>query len=293
MLAPCFARHIGERVGHDAAIVQTDDPARVAHHHLVVGREDERRVVLAVQLFHKFKDILARMRVEVRRRLVREYDGRLLDEGARYRDTLLLAAGHFHRAAVFHPGKADLGENREHPLVDLQVAQALHELKRKRDVLARGENGNQVIALEDKTDFLLARQVPLPAAEPRELLPVEGDLARADRIEATDQIEERRLPRARRPGEREKLALTDLERDAPKRLDFLHAGVVHLRDLVDRYHFSVPLPARKPASSDSSSSRYSIRASEPAFVIVMSVRGLLSAKYFSVEIKPASSSVFS
>src|SRR5260370_7151448 len=76
---------------HDA-VGDRDCTFRVAHHLRIVRRDEERGMFGVVQPVHQRQDRVAGLRVEVRRRLVGEYQRRGVGESARDRDPLPLSA---------------------------------------------------------------------------------------------------------------------------------------------------------------------------------------------------------
>src|SRR5581483_3930968 len=73
----------------------------------VVGRDDEREAELGLERVDQVEHALARVGVEVARRLVAQQELGLLDERARDRDSLRLAAGQLRREMVELRGEAD------------------------------------------------------------------------------------------------------------------------------------------------------------------------------------------
>ena len=120
----------------------------------------------------------------------------------------------------------------------------------------------------------------LPPSDPT-WTPADIDFAAARRIEAANQVQQRRLSRARRPHEREKITLRNLEVDALQHFDALvasrvvllnvadaHKRIGHRQPDVGRYCFSVTIapvtsvgggetttrsPARSPATTSTRS----------------------------------------
>ena len=64
----------------------------------VMGDDDQRLAPLPVKLAHERQAIAGRLAVEVARRLIRPYDGRIVDQRPCNGDPLALAAGEFGRA---------------------------------------------------------------------------------------------------------------------------------------------------------------------------------------------------
>src|SRR5438067_6559449 len=161
----------------------------------VVRREDDRHAALGAQVEQELDDLGRGLGVEVAGRLVREQQAGLVQERARDRDPLLLAAREPGRKLVLSPGESDGGEERSRPLV-LVERDAMGK-GRRRDVVEARQRRQEVEALEDEAD-------PPPVGHLR--APVElGDEEVADldpslvgRVHRADHVEQRRLPRAGR-----------------------------------------------------------------------------------------------
>src|SRR5437667_9417556 len=78
-------------VAEDRPVSQLYHPARIARGGRVMGYEKDRHATLDVQMCKQVEDRAGRPRIEVSRRLVRQYETWLGDEGAREGHTLLLA----------------------------------------------------------------------------------------------------------------------------------------------------------------------------------------------------------
>jgi hypothetical protein len=105
--------------------------------------------------------------------------------------------------------------------------------QRQLDVLLRRQHRHQVVALEDEADVLGApggQRVRCPA---RRCAGRRRELAGAGRVEAADQVEQGGLARARRPHQRDEVALGDVQVDAVQHLDALGAADVGLGQAAD------------------------------------------------------------
>ena len=123
----------------------------------------------------------------------------MVDERARDRDTLLLAAGELVRERVHLVREADEVQHLGHLPPDRRGALALH-LQGVRDVLGGGPVRQQLEVLEDAAD-VAAQQRDLRALQPAELAAADDDLARG-RLELLQDEPDRRsscpTPRRRR-----------------------------------------------------------------------------------------------
>ena len=158
---------------------------------------------------------LALARVQVAGRLVGENDLRVRDHRARHGDELLLAARELVRIEILLADDRELVED----VADHALALGLLDVAiRERDVevLVDGEVIEQVIALEHEADVLLVQLGAVLRAELVHRLIEEVVLAGPGAVVHADDVEQRRLAGARRPHDRDELALLDVDVDAPQ-----------------------------------------------------------------------------
>src|SRR5439155_21279242 len=89
------------------------------------------------------------------------------------------------------------------------------------DVLERRQRRDQVELLEDEAERAQPQLCEGAVAERREVAALEEHLPARRAVERAEQLQQRRLPRAARPLERDELAGLDLERHV---LDRIHRG---------------------------------------------------------------------
>src|SRR6266511_3542498 len=219
----------------DPPVGDPDDRVRVGHDLRVVRREDERRAVAPVHLAHEVDDGLAGRRVEVRGRLVGEDEARVRDEGAGDRDALALAPGELARAVAGVLVEADRVEERLDPPPPLGLRERSLQEQRELDVLEDREDRDEVEGLEDEADRPEPEVRECPLGEPSGVPPVHDDRPRGRRVYAADEVEERRLPGARRAGDGEELALPHLDRGVAHRRHLGLPEQVDLRDVLHRH----------------------------------------------------------
>ena len=144
--------------------------------------------------------LAAQLLVERGERLVEQQHARPLDQRARERDALALAAGELMRLApleAFEPHERQhLGNARG----DLLLRQAVL-LQPEGDIARDGEMRKQRVALEHHVDRPPVRR------HAGQILAVEQDAARVRRLEAGEHAQQRGLAAAGRPEQREELAL--------------------------------------------------------------------------------------
>ena len=184
--------------------------------------------------------------VEVARRFVGEQDARPVDEGARDRDALALAAREFRRpvtepvtesAGLEEPGRRVA--DRRPPRRPREPSDADHRGQHR--VLEDRQLGQQVVELEHEADVAVPVAVLPPRTEAAQVLARETDRSRAriGAVEPAEDVEERRLPRARTPDDRDPLALGDRDRRVAEDGHLVPAepvGLAHAGGVEDRRH---------------------------------------------------------
>ena len=169
----------------------------------------------------RVEDLAAGRVVEVAGRLVGEQEGRPGDEGPGDGDALLLAGRQLVGLV------AGLGAPRSTSSMTSRIAVAqlaprrigAGDGERQADVLGDIEQRDQVERLEDEPRPVAAQARGRLVGQLADGLALEDHRPFGRLVQAAEQLEQRRLAGARRPHQRQELALGDLERDAPQRLD--------------------------------------------------------------------------
>ena len=213
-------------VGEHLAVAHHHPPPRVRRDVGLV-RDHDHGVAGARELVEQRHDLLRRGRVEVAGGLVGEQDRRTVDQRARDGDALALPARELvgmvahavlEADALERLGGAPAALGARHPRVD----------HRQLDVLERGGARQQMEGLEHEPDLAVADAGELVLRGVLDRLLVEAIGAGAGRVEAADQVHQRRLAAARGAHDGEVLALLDVEVDAGERADGLrphHVGL--------------------------------------------------------------------
>ena len=207
----------------EAAVLQHGHA--VGHHQrllLVVGDHDEGDADLVLQALQLELHGAAELFVERGERLVEQEHARPLDQSARQRHALLLAAGELLGAAAGELGQMRGAQDRVDALGDLGPGEPLH-LQPVGDVAAHAHVREEGVGLEHQVERPPVRR------DRRDVDAVEQDAARVRRLEAGEQAQERGLAAAGRAEEGEELVLADVERHG---LDGGRAPET-LRDAVD------------------------------------------------------------
>src|SRR5262249_4715546 len=91
----------------------------------------------------------------------------------------------------------------------------------------------EVVELEHEAHVRRAPPREVAAAQPVDALAVDHDRSRRGRVEPADQVQQRRLARARRAHQRDEVTTRNVEVDAVQDLDRLAAAPIRLGDAAD------------------------------------------------------------
>ena len=228
----------GVRVISDAAVGERDDARGVAVGELGVVRDHDDEAVLR-DLLEQVHDLHRRRRVKGARWLVGEHDLGVVYEGARDGDALHLAAGELRGAFVNVLCQAHAPEGLHGAATALGVANP-REREGELDVLEDRLVRDEVVALEDEADAVVAVGVPVAVVEILGRDAVDQKVARVEVVEAADDIEHGRLARARGAQDGDELVVAKrqahvVERDLGEGLrNVLLADVSELEHAVGR-----------------------------------------------------------
>ncbi len=189
-------------------------------------REEHRCALLAPQLVEQPEDRTTVSRVQVAGRFVRYQDARPVHERARDRRALLLAAGELARKVPRALAQSDTLEKFPHAPVILTTS----ERERQTDVLLDAEIRHQVKGLEHHADRFASQPHQESLAGAREVEPAHDDAPAVRDIDSRHEVEQRRLPAARRPDEGNELAGLHAEGCCGERVHALfaaHVGPTH------------------------------------------------------------------
>ena len=178
-------------VGDDAAVGELDDAGRVLVGQFGVVRDHDDEAV-AGHVAQQVHDLHARLGVEGAGGLVGQQDFGVVDEGARDGDALHLAARHLRGLLVDMVFQADPFQGVEGPLAALgarDARQGQGQLDVRQDALVR----DQVVGLEDEADAIVAVGIPVARLVVLRRNAVDDEVSALEAVEATDDVEHRRL----------------------------------------------------------------------------------------------------
>ena len=195
-------------VAPDAAVAHFDDALRVDGDVRLVRDEDDRDALL-VQLLEERHHFDRRARVEVAGRLVGQDQRRLGHERAGDGHALLLAAGELARLVVETLAESDALQRRGGERARVALAAAAVVEQRQLDVLERAGARQEIEALEDEAELLVADGGERVLVEAVDAHAVEQVRAVGRRVEAAEDVHQRRLAGAGRAHDGDELARRD------------------------------------------------------------------------------------
>jgi len=193
----------------------------------VVCDNDDGLLEILVQSLEQIEDFLASLRIELSGGLVRKEQGRIVRQGDRNGDSLLLTAAQLVRPMARTVSEADEVKEFLRPsLPGLAVSGG--EAHRQLDVLLGGQRRDEVEELEDEAR--LSQSIPneFSVGEVDEVGSVHLDSTRSRAVDPAQDIQEGRLATPRRSSNRNEFAVIDVHVEAaqcdyfrfPRSIDF-------------------------------------------------------------------------
>ena len=196
-------------VGDDPAVVDRDYALTEGFDQLMLVGDHQHGGAALVDLGEKLDDLVAHLRVDIARRLVRDNQSGVVDQRSRQRNTLLLAAGKLGGMVVCLVAESYQLEDVRNALFDgiVLFADTAH---REGDVLIDRHLGDQTEILEN--DAHRAPEIRhLAAAHVLEVHVVDDDRAGGGLFLAHNQLEEGAFARAGSADDKDELTLVDFE----------------------------------------------------------------------------------
>ncbi len=171
-----------------------------------MGHHDDGLAVLAVQNLQELQDVVGGLAIEVAGGLVAEQQRGIGHDRPRDGDALFLTARQF-PGRVLRPVCQPDDVERDGPALGTFPAAEVRQEERQLDVFLRRQHGQQVVELEHETDVSRAPFRQLVVRHRRELGAANPDRAARRAVEPAQQVQQRRLARARRAHDGEKIAV--------------------------------------------------------------------------------------
>ena len=224
----------GVVVADDLAVEQAHGARGIFRRQLRVVRDHDDELILC-DLLQQIHDLHARLTVERAGRLVGEQDVGIVDDGARDGHALHLTAGHLVRRFVQLVAQADLFQRLDGACAPLLTRDA-GERERELDVCQHALVRDEVVALKDKADGVVAVGVPVAVVVFLRGAAIDDEVAGGVAVESADDVQQRGLAAAGLSEDRHELILAEGDVDALERLDLRRAGLVYLGDMFQFQH---------------------------------------------------------
>src|ERR1039458_2276247 len=199
----------------------------VSHHH-------EDGLLPLVQFEQERSHHVGGCLVEIAGGLVAQQQQRLVDEGARQRYALLLAAGKLGRAMIEAIAQADLCQQVART-VDVAVAIPRNQ-RRHQHIFEHGALRQQAVVLKDEADCPIAERRQLFLGERERIASIERDRTGSGLFQPAEDVEERALARAGRAHDGGRVAALKAERNARENGERPAWGRIFLGEVRDFKH---------------------------------------------------------
>ena len=216
-------------VGEDQTVLQAHDAGRVFFGQLGVVRDHDDEAV-AGDLLEKLHDLHARLRVKRTGRLVGKQNVGVIDKGAGDRNALHLSARHLVRLFLELIAKTDLAQRLNGASTAL-VARNTRKRECKLDVREYRLVGDQVIALENEADRVVAVGVPVAVGKFLGGATVDYQISARVAVKTADNVEHRGFATARRTEDRHEFVRAEAQAYTAERVDRRVARYVLLGNL--------------------------------------------------------------
>ena len=202
-----------------------------------MGCGNDRHISIRMEVGQQINDLAARFKIEVSGGLVAQKNSRAVEKRARQSYPLPLAAGKGCWTPVSRTRQADGREELVRALPN-PGAIATHlsagEEGSDRHVLSAGEVIEEMVGLEDVTDFSVAKFGELAVLERAEILSVQLDRTVVSGIETADEIEQSRLAGARSTDDRNEIMRVNRQFDTAQHIDI--GTRIAFTNTVESYH---------------------------------------------------------
>ena len=207
-----FARR--GRVGHDPPVDNANHAIGVIGHVGIVRDQQDGNAAFHVQAAEDLQNLLAGPRIEIPRRLVGQQHDGLVHQRAGDGHPLLFATRQLRRRMIEAGLQADGCQQLPGPLLHLPLRRLFDRIGGRHPHVLQGRDaGEQIEALKHETDAAAAKLRQLLRRKLGDLDAVEAIRAGGGPVQATQQIHERGLTRARGAHQGHELSAFDGQRD--------------------------------------------------------------------------------
>ncbi len=188
-------------------------------------RHQHNRISLSMQLIEQPHDFVTSPRIKIPSRFVRQNDAWTIHQRSRNRHPLPLTARKLIRF-MHHPSPQI--HRLEHFLRTSRPLRRRRSVidQRKLHIMQRSRSSQQIERLKHKPNLLVANPRQLIVIELRNVMSIQPVLALRRRIQAADQVHQRRFPRTRWSHDRNILVMLDPQVHTTQRMHLLIAHLV-------------------------------------------------------------------
>src|SRR5215831_1787482 len=140
---------------NNPSVRKADVPSNALKQLRIVRCEYERYAPALIQLAHQINNLLAGLRIKVRRGLVRQYNRRIRDQGPRDCDSLALSAAHLIGSRAGEARQANLVQQFRRGSTGLPLPHSAN-LQRQLHILDCAQHRDEIEVLKHKTDEAIA-----------------------------------------------------------------------------------------------------------------------------------------
>ena len=191
---------------------------------------DHNDEAVAGNFLEKLHDLYARCRIKRARRLVGKQNIGIVDECSRNRNSLHLSARHLARTLLELIAKSYLGERFFRSCAALCLRDA-RQRERELDVREHRLVRNEVVALEDEADRVIAVVIPIAVEKFLGRFSIDDKVAVGVTVKTADDIEHRGFSAARSTEDRNEFVPTEIQRNTAEGDHLAVARDVFLNDV--------------------------------------------------------------
>ena len=207
-----------ERVLHLPSVTQEDVASGVTAEFGVVGDEDDGSA-FGMQLLEEDENLEGGARVKVSSGFVRKDDRRVVDQGAGDGDTLHLSAAHLVALMLKSVTQSDGFQCLDRPSVSLLGGNASVVHEGEFDIFDSRGLGEQVVVLEDKTNFAVAQYGTFIFGHLARVVAVKPVGAVGGDVKTSENVQHGGFATAGSAHDGDELTLLNIETDATQRMD--------------------------------------------------------------------------
>lgn len=219
---------VGGNAVHNFTVAHVQDAMAVRGCFRVVRDHDDRLAEFLVELTQERENIFGTLRVEISGGLVCQDNLGFADDGARNRDTLLLAAGKLRRPMMKAVAQAEKFDGQ---LEAMGIKAVTVNVLGERDIVIGVEGGEQVETLKDEADFVAAKKGTGRIGHGGQIVAVEQDASAGGLREAANDVQHGGFPASRGAHDGNKFGRENFDVDAAEGGNIHFAGAINFPEI--------------------------------------------------------------